>query len=148
MDIHFVYSHPSVGIGLFPFFAYYECWCTQWHILLLGYTNLFNQNLCRVRNRFRVFPKQVIVKLGHTLELSGVFLKPSSVHVAPQTNYIRLPGSGAQASISFVNLNPNVQPGLRISALNSGLRTPFHLFSFPTVSKSHLNFPYFQIQFN
>ena len=78
MDMHFVYLHPSVGIGLFPFFfGYYECWCTQWHILLLGYTDLFNQNLCRVRNRFRVFPKLVIVKLGHILELSGVFLKAS-----------------------------------------------------------------------
>lgn len=68
----------------------------------------FNQNLCRVRNRFRVFPKQVIVKLGHTLELSGVFLNLPVLMLHPQTNYIRLPGSGAQASISFVNLNPNV----------------------------------------
>ena len=43
------------------------------------------------------FPKLVIAKLRHTLELSGVFLTLFSAHTAPQISYLRLPGSGAQA---------------------------------------------------
>ena len=55
------------------------------------YTKLFNQNLGKVKNGFKIFSKLMVLKLGHTLESPGVVLKPSKTHAAPQTNYIRLP---------------------------------------------------------